>query len=123
MPTVPLSTTVLDTRANAVSVVWSPLTQADPDGAPWDMAGLARTMFVTVRGTFGAGGTLVFQGSADGVQWATMIQVNNSLASFTAAGGTGLRGCPRFVRPLVTVSDASTSLTVTLYATAAVPDV
>jgi hypothetical protein len=121
MPTIPFVTTLHDNRANAQSIVWSPLLLTD-DGAPFDLAGAPRSIFVSARGTFGVGGSVAFQGSADGQAWANMIQVNNASAAFTSNLSFGMRGNPRFIRPLVTAGDGTTSLTVTAYITTSPPD-
>lgn len=119
MATVAGSFSIGDNRAHSISVQWANLLNGD-DGAPWDTAGPPRTLFVSVRGTFGIGGSVTLQGSADGLTWAELSQIGGAAATFTAAASVGVLGNPRFIRPIVTAGDGSTSLTVVVYATSQV---
>lgn len=114
MATLPFTRVVLDTRYQTRQIVWSNLLNTD-DGAPVENTGPPQTLFVAVSGTFGVGGSVAFQGSADGVTWGTLILVNNSAATFTSATAAAVRGNPRFIRPIVTAGDGATNLTVTVY--------
>jgi len=74
---------------------------------------------VQVRGTFG-GATLAFQGSNDPgaspAVWFTLTNQAATALSFTSAGGGKVIEATRWVRPLVTGGDGTTSLTVDLVA-------
>ncbi len=92
---------------------WASLTTTDNDGSPVEWTPYADRC-VQVTGTFGAGGTVVIQGSNDGSTWATLNQAQGSAASFTGAGIRQIVETPRYVRPNVTAGDGTTSLTVSL---------
>lgn len=66
--------------------------------------------FVTVGGTFGTGGSVSMEGSADGVNWVTLSLNPSGAATFTAAGGGSIAGSPRFIRPRVTAGDGTTAI-------------
>lgn len=92
---------------------WSPLTTTNADGAPIGYAsnGMGGVTF-QVSGTFGVGGTLVVEGSNDGVTYFTLNDQNNAAVSFTSAGLKTVRDQPLYIRPRVTGGDGTTSLTV-----------
>ena len=69
---------------------------------------------VQVTGTFGAGGTVVIEGSNDNSNWATLDHAQGAAASGTAAGSRQIVETPRYVRPRVTAGDGTTSLTVSM---------
>ena len=70
---------------------------------------------VQVGGTFGVGGTVVFMGSNDGVQWDAMRDVFNATISATANKIVTLTEVPVYIRPEVT-GDGTTSIDVTVAA-------
>jgi hypothetical protein len=79
----------------------------NPRGAPYSSA------FFIASGTFGSGGSVQIEGSADGVNWAKL-----SPAALTGAGAfasLGVQEKPKFLRPHVTAGDGTTNLTVTGY--------
>lgn len=92
---------------------WTPLTTTNNDGAPISYAsnGMGGVTF-QVNGTFGAGGTLVVEGSNDGTNWYTLSDQANAAVSFSTAGLKTVRDQPLFIRPRVTAGDGTTSLTV-----------
>lgn len=95
-------------------IVWTGLLNGD-DGSPLEWVDGAADSYVTVSGTFGVGGSVSMQGSADGVTFDTMTEGGGTTAAtFTAAGGGPLNGTPRYFRPIVTAGDGTTALTVTL---------
>jgi hypothetical protein len=103
-----LQTTDANTgQADGVTVTWAAIpngNQGDAHGGPYI------TAFFTVTGTFGAGGSVVMQGSNDGTNWFAL-----SAAALTAAGSfapLGLTEHPKFIRPAVTAGDGTTALTV-----------
>lgn len=99
---------------NVKLVVWSGLLNGD-DGNPFELFDYA-DYTVQVGGTFGAGGTIVFQGSNDGATWFTLNDVQASAISKTSAAIEQVAEAPRYVRPAVTAGDGTTNLTCTLYA-------
>lgn len=78
----------------------------------------AREMLaMIVSGTLGVGGTVTWQGSADGVNWFTMksaIAVPANVTQTALSTPTMLKERPQYVRPNVTGGDGTTSLTVSL---------
>lgn len=66
---------------------------------------------VQVFGTFGVGGACAIEGSNDGVNWATLNDVQGNPLVFSAPRIELVQEAPAFVRPSVT-GDGSTSLTV-----------
>ena len=71
---------------------------------------------VQVSGTFGAGGTLVIEGSNDGTNYFTLNDLQGVALSFTSARLEGISEVPLWVRPKVTAGDGTTSLNVYLVA-------
>lgn len=71
---------------------------------------------VQVVGTFGAGGTLLVEGSNDGgVNWATLNDPNGNALSITSAGVKAITEATIDIRPRVSAGDGSTSLTTTFF--------
>lgn len=92
---------------------WTPLTTTNADGQPAQYQG-AGDRVIQVIGTFGAGGTVILQGSTDGANWFPLHKPDSSAISFTAAGLSGvLENCP-YIRPFVTAGDGTTSITAQL---------
>jgi hypothetical protein len=69
---------------------------------------------MTVFGTFGAGGSVTIQGSNNGSNWFTLTDPQGNALTKTAAAIELVVECPRYIRPLVTAGDGTTSLTVEL---------
>lgn len=93
---------------------WTPLTFTGLDsGAPFEFPDWADRA-IQVYGTFGAGGTIVIEGSNDGIAWATMTDQNGGNMSYTTATLKQMTEAPLYIRPRVTAGDATTSLTVVL---------
>jgi hypothetical protein len=89
---------------------WSPMALGDT-GAPIGSTGSGdRT--VQVQGTFGAGGTVVVEGSLDGSNWYTLRDPTGSLLSFSAAGLKTVLENVVTLRPRVSGGDGSTAVTV-----------
>ena len=96
-------------------VQWAGLLNSD-DGTPWPNVSLADRNFA-VKGTFGAGGTVVLEGSNDGgTTYNTLKDQAGAAVSFTAAGQVQIRDLSGLVRPRVTGGDGTTSLEVNLIA-------
>jgi hypothetical protein len=98
---------------SAAMLTWTPLTTANADGSPVDFVQYSERC-VQVVGTFGAAGTLVLQGSNDGTNWFTLNNAQGAALSFTAAGLKQVVENPRYMCPLITGGDGTTSLTMTL---------
>lgn len=71
---------------------------------------------VQVSGTFGAGGTVVIEGSNDGTNYYTLNDLQGTALSFTSARLEGISEVPLYVRPRVTAGDGTTSINVYLVA-------
>jgi len=95
---------------------WSGLLNTD-DGAPIgpDWSAFSDRS-VQVTGTFGAGGTLVWEGSNDGVNYATLNVPAGTVCSFTAAGLKQVLEGALYMRPRVSAGDGTTTLVVTVFA-------
>ncbi len=92
-------------------VNWLLLTTTNADGQALRVDD-KRDRSVSVSGTFGVGGTLVIQGSNDGVNWYTLSDLQGSALSFTAAGLKGVAESPVWIRPFISGGDGTTSLDV-----------
>lgn len=110
MPTRQLTAQKLPPSGGALQVTWSGLLNTD-DGAPLAFHDWAERTF-QVFGTFGTGGTLVIEGSNNGVNWAPIANRSGAALSFTAAGINRTQDYPLFVRPRVSAGDGTTNLTV-----------
>ena len=71
---------------------------------------------VQVTGTFGVSGSVSLEGSNDGVNWFTLTRPGATALSFTAAGLAAVVEATKYIKPLVTAGDGTTSLTVTVFA-------
>lgn len=97
---------------------WTGLLNSD-DGAPASLSRLPDKT-VQVKGTFGAGGTVVIEGSNDG--GATYVTLNDSRGettgalSFTGADVRTILENTELVRPRVTAGDGTTNIEVYLIA-------
>jgi hypothetical protein len=100
-----------------VGIVWTPVTSANAEGKPRDSLDYA-DISVQVFGTFGAGGTVLIEGSnqATPTTWATLADPQGNALSFTAAKLEQILEMPRWIRPRVSAGDGDTSLTVALWA-------
>lgn len=93
---------------------WGPLLNGET-GATLNLPGFGdRT--VQVAGTFGAGGTIVIEGSLDNTNWITLNNIQGTALSLTAGGLRAISEATTYLRPRVTAGDGTTSLTVTLMA-------
>jgi hypothetical protein len=98
----------------SLSIAWSGLLNGD-DGQPWDTEDFP-DWSVQITGTFGAGGTVVIQGSNNGTNWITLRDPSGAILSFTAADLRQALELSRWVRPAVTAGDGTTSLVATIKA-------
>ena len=93
-------------RAHVLS--WTGLLNGD-DGAPVEMPGSADRS-IQFLGTFGAGGTIVLEGSNDGTNYVTLTDPQGNAISKTAAAIEAVLELTRWVRPRVTAGDGTTAL-------------
>lgn len=114
MSTIP-NTQITESTTGTVDIAtWTPLTFSGLDsGAPVSLAGSADRS-VQVEGTFGAGGTLLIEGSNDNINWRTLKDHLGNLLSFTSADIRSVDQIVRYIRPRITGGDGTTSLTVTM---------
>lgn len=89
---------------------WSGLLNGDDGGPQRQTASGDRV--VQVLGTFGAGGTVIIEGSTDGGNWFQLRDPSMSLISFTSAGLKAITESVPILRPRVTAGDGTTNLTV-----------
>lgn len=85
-------------------VIWLTLTETNTDGSPYgpDEGGpFNPDKTFHCFGTWG-GGTLVIQGSNDGVNWLTLTDIHSNAASYTADAIDTIAENPLYIRPLVT---------------------
>jgi len=108
--------TSIDTFGDHCHIVaWSGLTSATTDtGSPLEMGGSADRS-IQITGTFGAGGTLLFEGSNDGTTYATLTDPQGNALSITAAKIETVMELCRFVRPRISAGDGTTSLVCTMF--------
>jgi hypothetical protein len=65
---------------------------------------------VSCTGTFGAAGSLAWEGSNDGVNYNPVKDWQGTAVVFTAAGNKTIVDNPQFLRPHITAGDGTTSL-------------
>jgi hypothetical protein len=99
---------------NARIVSWTPLANGD-SGLPFAMPGFADRS-VQVGGTFGAGGTVIIEGSIDGSNYIVLTDPQGNAISKTAAAIEAISEIVKLIRPRVTAGDGTTAITVTLIA-------
>lgn len=106
----------IDKDPKCVLVEWAGLAQGD-DGAPINLGG-SPDKSVQVNGTFGAGGSLIVEGSLkeDGSVYATLNDPQGNPLSFTTAKIEAVLENTNTIRPRVSGGDGTTSLTVYLLA-------
>ncbi len=100
-----------------LAVSWPDLANGDSGAAV--TYGSFADRSVQVTGTFGAGGTLLVEGSNDGAAYYTLTSPLGTALSITAAGIYMVAEPVKYVRPRVSAGDGTTELTATLFARAA----
>lgn len=90
--------------------VFTPLTTTNADTAPIEWTQSADRC-VQLTGTWGAGGTVVIEGSNNGTTWITLNSAQGTAASFTADALKQIVEVPRYARARVTAGDGTTSIT------------
>lgn len=111
----PVITRELDGNPNVIKVFWETLTSTNTAGAAVKYPDYT-IRSVQVTGTFGASGSVSMQGSNDnGTTYATLNTDNASAAmTYTAAGIKKLSEITQLIKPVVTISDGTTDLDVTM---------
>ena len=105
---------------SAKLVTWASLANGD-DGA-WLQLPEFGDRCVQVSGTFGVGGTVVFEGTNDtAIAGVTLNNAQSGPLSLTAVGVKQVVEIPLFVRPRVTAGDGTTALIVSILARRANP--
>ena len=119
MATVNWATVALQTFGETgATITWTPITTTNADGQIFAMPAYADRS-VHVYGTFGAAAVLTIQGSNEAVptQWVTLAAAGDPAEDmvFLTAGGNDIKQIlevTRFIRPILTGGDGTTSLTV-----------
>lgn len=104
----------LDTAIPTVMVTWTGL-DADDSGSPVSLIDYP-DMAVTIEGTFSVGGSCTLQGSNDGTNYYSLTDPQGNAITKTAGGIELVTEAPRYVRPLCTAGDGSTSIQVRIFA-------
>lgn len=99
--------------ANCILALWLACANGDT-GAPFALGDFADAC-VQVDGTFGAGGTVVIQGSNDGTNWFTLNDIQAATLSKTAAALEQIAEMPFYIRPSITAGDGTTAINVRLF--------
>ena len=105
----------LDGGGKTYEHLWENLANGD-SGEPISIPG-APDSTVQVFGTFGSGGTIIFEGTLEKTPttWFPLEDSQGSAISFTAAGGSVVLGLTRHIRPRVSAGDGTTDLTAILF--------
>jgi len=93
---------------------WTGLTNGD-DGDPLPTEAILQYLDRTfqVTGTLGSGGTVLIEGTNDGVNWATLSDPQGVLLSITALGIYQVIQVTLKMRPRVSAGDGTTNVAVT----------
>lgn len=94
-------------------IEWTGLLNGD-DGVPIQF-GAFTDRSIQFVGTFGTGGTIVLEGSNDGVNYVTLTDPQANAISKTSASIEAISEATRYVRPRVTAGDGSTNLAAYLF--------
>lgn len=100
-------------NSRAFVSVWEGLTLADGTGVSVGFSQYADKS-VQVVGTFGAGGTLVIEGSNDGTNWSVLTDPQGNPLILTATKIELVAEATAYVRPRVTGGDGATNVSVYL---------
>lgn len=111
-------TTSISTDNSVYSISWSPLTTTNTDGDPISAVEWADRS-ITFTGTFGVGGTVKLRGSnladkTDANGYFDLTDPQGNAISKTAGAIEAITEIVRWVKPVVTLGDGSTAITVTL---------
>lgn len=100
-------------EVNTLTYTWAGLLNSDT-GNPVQILDWA-DYSVQFDGTFGVGGTIIFQGSNDGTNWHTLTDPQGNAVSKTVAAIEQVEEAVRYVRPNVTAGDGTTALVATMF--------
>lgn len=95
-----------------VIATWPDMQNGD-EGSPIELANFADRS-VQVTGDFGTGGNVRIEGSLNGTDYAVLTDPQGNTLDINAGKIEAITELVRYIRPRVTVGDASTSLTVTM---------
>lgn len=101
-------------HARAMQVQWPALANGET-GAAVEVAGFCDRS-IQFEGTPGAGGSVQFEGSNDGVGWQLLTDMQGNDIVKTAADLEQVSEFTRHVRPRCTAGDGTTSWRITLFA-------
>lgn len=93
----------------ATHVLWENITLVADDCLPLEMPSIHKS--VQFVGTFD-GGTIILEGSNDGVNYHTLTDPQGNAISKTAAGLEEIEETTRYIRPRCTVAGAGTDIDV-----------
>jgi len=94
-------------------ITWADLQNGDDGEAVQFGAFTDRS--IQFGGTFGAGGTIVLEGSNDGVNYLPLTDPQGNPISKTTAAIEAISEATRYVRPRVTAGDGTTNLAAYLF--------
>lgn len=98
---------------SVMTYTYETLTTTNTTGAPINLTEFAdRSLQIT--GTFGSGGTIVWEGSNDGTNYVTLTDPQGNAISKTAAAIEAVTEVTQWARPRVTAGDGTTDLDVTV---------
>lgn len=100
---------------SVMKITWETLTTTNDQGTPLSIPKFIDKT-VTVTGTFGAGGTVKFQGSNDGTNWYDLSDPQGNAISKTAAGIEAVQENPWKIRPFISAGDGTTDIDVIVIA-------
>lgn len=92
-----------------VTATWAALDNTDGVGSAWQPKRYT-DMTCQVLGTFDTG-TIVLQGSNDGINWITLTDPAGTAISFTAAALVTVMEAPVYIRPSVSGATATDDIT------------
>src|SRR5690606_19607919 len=84
---------------------WTGLANGD-DGAPVEYGAFADRS-VQITGTFGAGGTVLIEGSNNGTNWTGLTDAMGDAIAATGAGIWSVTEVTRYLRPRVSAGDGT----------------
>lgn len=110
-----MSTAVTVTQlhdAPAVVAAWTLANGESGDAITWqDFADRS----VQFTGTFGSGGTVLFEGSNDGTNYVVLTDPQGNAITKTAASIEMVTELTRYVRPRVSAGDGTTAIVITVF--------
>lgn len=115
MATITPTIAVLEGDDNVKTASYAALTTTNDVGSAFTKVQWADRS-IQVTGTFGAGGSLRWEGSNDGTNYYALTNPQGDALNITAAKVDAITEITAYARPRVTAGDGTTSLTVTLIA-------